>query len=169
MKQKKERQPVVLAGNVQQSLHVAHVESQGAHVDTVNQSDPWRNWIKNHGGSGLNQNSNVPKVVSSVPLVQPPRKLEAPIEDKLQRLNEQMQHIREVTGREIKALQDGMLMQKLEKISEDQRLIIDSSMKPTASEFRALKAGTSQKFQSMADLCKESLHPPSVPMMVMTP
>ena len=47
-------------------------------------------------------------------LVQPPRKIEAPIEDKFQRQGEQMQHMRDVTEREIKALQGSM--QKLENL-----------------------------------------------------
>ena len=66
-----------------------------------------------------------------------------------------MQHIRDVTDREIKTLQDSL--QKLEKVVDDQKHAIDSNMESTASELRAMKADTTQQFHSMADLFRESL------------
>ena len=50
------------------------------------QSDPWGTWIKNHGCTGLIQGGNAQKSSISIGFgAQPPRKIEAPIEDKFQR------------------------------------------------------------------------------------
>ena len=83
------------------------------------------------------------------------RKLEAPIEDKFQRQDEQMQHMCEVMEREIKSLYDNM--QRLEETVEEQKHVIEANMETTASEFHAMKAETNQQFQTMADVFKESL------------
>ena len=66
-----------------------------------------------------------------------------------------MQNIRENTERDIKSLQESM--QKLERVVEEQRQVIDYNMENTATEMRAMKADTSQQLQSMADIFKESL------------
>jgi hypothetical protein len=60
-----------------------------------------------------------------------------------------------VTEREIQVLKDNM--QRLEKVVEDQKDVIDMNMEANASEIRALKADTSQQFLNMADVFRESL------------
>ena len=158
IQQKKDKQPVVLAGNLHKILQtpIAEVQTVGTN-DTISlQSDPWGNWIKNHGGTGLAQNpSGVRPNAGLQHVALPPRKIEAPIEDKFQRQDEQMQHIRDVTEKEIQSLKESV--QKLEKAVEDQRHVIDHNMESTAGELRAIKADTTQQFQAMADIFRESL------------
>ena len=149
---------MVLAGNVQKIFHAPSSEPQMEVTnDTTNlQSDPWGTWIKNHGGSGLSQSCSGAR--PSVPqqfAAQPPRRVEAPIEDKFQRQEEQMQLIRDVTEKEILLLKESV--QTLERAVEEQKFVIDQNMESTASEMRAMKADTTLQFQSMADIFRESL------------
>ena len=158
IQQRKEKQPVVLAGNVQKFFQAPSSEPQMEVTnDTTNlQSDPWGTWIKNHGGSGLSQSCSGAR--PSVPqqfAAQPPRRVEAPIEDKFQRQEEQMQLIRDVTEKEILLLKESV--QTLERAVEEQKFVIDQNMESTASEMRAMKADTTLQFQSMADIFRESL------------
>lgn len=158
IQQRRESKPVILAGNVQKVLQVTAKEppSQSMTEAHFPLQDPWDAWIKNHGSSGLSQSNPGQKHVNApTATALQPRKIEAPIEDRFQSQDEQMQLIREVTEREIQSLKDNM--QKLEKAVEDQKEIIDMNMKAAASEIRALKTDTSQQFLNMADIFKESL------------
>lgn len=154
---KKDHQPVVLAGNVQKMLqNVPGDISQNAAQESGNlQSDPWSNWIKLNGTSGISQPIVPAKPVPQQNVAQPPRRLESPIEDKFQRQEEQIQLVRQSAEKEILALREDM--SKLEKMVDSQRMQIDSNMEATASEFHALRAETTDQFQSMAELFKDSL------------
>ena len=158
IQQKKDKQPVVLAGNVQKVFQTPPPEAltDSATEATSHQNDPWGTWIKNHGGSGLSHASSAVRPSPSHQIAaQPPRRVEAPIEDKFQRRDEQMQLIREVTEKEIMSLKESVQM--LERAVEDQRGVIDQNLEFTTTELRALKADTTQQFQSMADIFRESL------------
>ena len=158
VQQRKESKPVVLAGNVHKVLQIPSHETHVANpADAqIASLDPWGTWIKTHGGTGLSQTSTGSKPAApSVPMALPQRKIEAPIEDRFQRQDEHLQHIRDVTEREIQVLKDNM--QRLEKVVEDQKDVIDMNMEANASEIRALKADTSQQFLNMADVFRESL------------
>ena len=56
--QRKGKQPVVLAGNIQKSLRVQPADVLNGSQDHVNQTEPWGTWIRNNGGSGLSQSSS---------------------------------------------------------------------------------------------------------------
>jgi len=158
IQQRRESKPVILAGNVQKVLQVTTKEppSQSMTEAHFPVQDPWGAWIKNHGSSGLSQpNPGQNHVNVPAATVSQTRKIEAPIEDRFQSQDEQMQLIREVMEREIQSLKDNM--QNLEKTVEDQKEIIDMNMEAAASEIRALKTDTSQQFLNMADVFKESL------------
>ena len=71
LQQRKEKQPIVLAGNIQKSLRVTQIDTPNGAQDHVNQIDPWGTWIRNHRGFGLNQSSNGPKPSNALPFVQP--------------------------------------------------------------------------------------------------
>ena len=130
--------------------------SQNAAQESGNlQSDPWSNWIKLNGTSGISQPIVPAKPVPQQNVAQPPRRLESPIEDKFQRQEEQIQLVRQSAEKEILALREDM--SKLEKMVDSQRMQIDSNMEATASEFHALRAETTDQFQSMAELFKDSL------------
>ena len=147
IQQRKESKPVILAN---ETPVPSMPETQSSPLD------PWGTWIKNHGGTGLSQGAPGQKhVTAPAPIALPPRKIEAPIEDRFQRQDEQMQRIREVAEREIQSLKDNM--QKLENIVEEQKEVIDMNMEANATEIRALKADTSQQFPNMTDIFKESL------------
>ena len=154
LQQRRERQPVILAGNVQKSLRSAPSEIASGSQEPL-QSDPWGAWLKNHGSSGLAQSNNGHKPRGMPSTVQTVRKLEAPIEDKFSRQEEQMQQIRDVTDREIKTLYDHM--HRLEKSIDEQKHALDVNAESTAAEFRALKVETNQQLKSMADVFKDSL------------
>ena len=152
---KTDRKPVVLAGNIQKTLQNVAVENALQHggEDGVFTSDPWGSWIKNQGSTGLT--SQVPTVKPSGNVAPPPRKLESPIEDKFQRQEEQIHQLRTSAEKEILSLRDDM--SKLEKALEDQKGVINTNMELTAQEFKTLRAETTNQFQVVTDMFKESL------------
>eukprot|EP00435_Cladocopium_sp_Y103_P060985 s320_g22.t1 len=158
VQQKRDFQPVVLAGNMNRILRATGTESvpQTAVENGMLQTDPWATWMKNHGTTGLaGSNSQQRGGPSISAFTQPPRKLESPIEDKFQRQDEQLQQMRDATEKEIKTLKDGMM--KLEKIVDGQKMQIERNVETTAAEFRSLRADTSAQFQAMAEMFKDSL------------
>ena len=153
-----ESEPVILAGNVQKMLsHASGAAIAAVSADqTAQESDPWGNWIKNHGGTGLAQPALVSKTLQTLgPIVQPPRKVEAPIEDKFQRQDELIQQVRLDSQKEIAEIKGNVL--RLEKALEAQKITVESNMETTAMEFDKLRMETGQQFQSMAELFKDSL------------
>ena len=153
-----DQEPVILAGNVQRLLSQASGEIVAAIPTDQNsqEPDPWGNWIKNHGGTGLAQPGvafKTPLITS--PTVQPPRRVEAPIEDKFQRQDELIQQVRLDSQKEIADIKDNVL--RLEKALEAQKIVVETNMETTASEFDKLRVETGHQFQSMADLFKDSL------------
>ena len=135
----------------------AEAVSDAMHDTSPLQSDRWGNWIKNNGSSGLvatiSSSSKTSQPVSFG--VQPPRKLEAPIEDKFQRQEEQIQQVCQDAQKEVTALRENM--DRLERALETQKQLIDTNMESTANEFATLRAETGNQFQVMADLFKDSL------------
>lgn len=112
---KREHQPVVLAGNVQKNLPNGLIDTPKTtnQEGDVLQSDPWSNWIKLNGTTGIAQPGAAGRNAIQPTAAQPPRRLEAPIEDKFQRQEEQIQLVRESAEKEILALREDM--SKLEK------------------------------------------------------
>ena len=153
---KADHKPIILAGNVQKSLQKipAENETEVSNEDGVFQSDPWGKWIKAHGTTVNSQAAALPK--PSNVTVQPQRRLEAPIEDKFQRQEEQIHLLRTSAEKEIRALKDNM--SKLEQAMEGQKLVIDANMEATAKEFKTLRSETQNQFQVVSELFKESLN-----------
>ena len=150
--------PVILAGNVQKLLsHASGAAIAAVSTDQTSQeSDPWGNWIKNHGGTGLAQPGSTSKMLQITnPTLQPPRRVEAPIEDKFQRQDELIQQVRLDSQKEIAEIKGNVL--RLEKALEAQKITVESNMETTAMEFDKLRMETGQQFQSMAELFKDSL------------
>ena len=152
---KMDHKPVILAGNIQKTLQNVAVENALQHVteDGVFTSDPWGSWIKNQGSTGLTSQTAASKPSGTI--VQPPRKLESPIEDKFQRQEEQIHQLRTSAEKEILSLRDDM--SKLEKALESQKGVIDANMEVTAKEFKSLRAETTNQFQVVTEMFKESL------------
>ena len=107
--------PVILAGNIQRSLPHATAETVSQqHEDGVFISDPWGSWLKNQGSSTGSQANAAAKLPG--PIAQPPRKIEAPIEDKFQRQEEQIHQRRTSAEKEILSFRANM--SKLEQALE---------------------------------------------------
>eukprot|EP00435_Cladocopium_sp_Y103_P002187 s2876_g1.t1 len=158
IQQKKDFQPIVLAGNVQKVMQVSIDDVPQAQASEPGHlhPDPWATWMKNHGSTGIAiSNQSLKMSTSGNVMTQPPRKLESPIEDKFQRQDEQLQSIRDDAEREIKCLKENM--SRLEKVVDGQRIQMERNVETTASEFRSLRADTASQFQQMAEMFKDSL------------
>ena len=87
--------PIILAGNLQQEAKVKTVTRQEAETSNALADDPWRSYIENKGGTGLAQTAALSKVNVTPVLSQPPRKLEAPIEDRFNAHQTALQDLRD--------------------------------------------------------------------------
>ena len=99
---KKTKDPVILAG----TTHVENSIKKPVHQDVEGSlsglsEDPWKRWIENKGGSGMNANGNQSKGSAMQVQLQQPRRLEAPIED---RFNQQQSALQEMREKSDKAL-----------------------------------------------------------------
>ena len=153
-----DQKPVILAGNMHKVFQFANAESASELSSEIAplQSDPWGAWIKNHGATGIANGSSASKPTLPASFgVQPPRKVESPIEDKFQRQDDQIQALRADTQKELAVMRENVT--RLEQAIESQKQTIDANMEMTTNEFATLRAETGNQFQVMADLFKDSL------------
>ena len=155
--QRKDRQPLILAGQIPKLFPKAtssHGEPAQNSTDLL--EDPWKNYIAKQGGTGMvNQNQNA-KVNSATPVVmQPPRKLESPIEDKFNRYESSLQELRDKGEKEMAGLKGDII--RLQQAMTEQQQQTQYNMEMTNAEFRAIRAETHSQFQNMSTMFQDSL------------
>ena len=103
----------------------------------------------------VNQNQNA-KVNSATPVVmQPPRKLESPIEDKFNRYESSLQELRDKGEKEMAGLKGDII--RLQQAMTEQQQQTQYNMEMTNAEFRAIRAETHSQFQNMSTMFQDSL------------
>ena len=151
---KENRAPVVLAGELQRPLKEL---SQQQSVSDVGNSgdDPWKNWISNQGGTGLQASFPAKQMMNGQNHSQQTRKIEAPIEDRFSKQAAEILDLRERTDREFGAMKE--CMQKLEKSIADHGSHLQSNADQCRNEFAAIRAETQNQMGTMANMFNESL------------
>ena len=92
----------------------------------------------------------------TAPLVmQPPRKLESPIEDKFNRYEATLQEIRDKGEKEMAGLRGDIA--RLQTAMTEQQQQVQYNMEMTNAEFRAVRAETHSQLQNMSTMFQDSL------------
>jgi TolA-binding protein len=152
---KKDHAPIILAGDVQRKALANVTESvrSAGNVAASNPvEDPWSAWISSKGGTGLGSSGMQGR---STPGVQPPRKLESPIEDRFARHDSAVQALKQHTEHELGMLKESIA--KIERSIEMQNANIQSNLELTNAEFKSLRTETSQQLQALTGAFTESL------------
>lgn len=153
--QKKGKDPIILAGNFKQEIKTRSVTQQDADPGTNLSEDPWKIWIENKGGTGLTSMPGPSKTIATPVLTQPPRKLEAPIEDRFNAHQSALQELRDKGEKDIEAIRGDIA--KLEKTMQAQQQQVQYNMEMTNAEFKAIRSEASTQFQSITTTFQESL------------
>lgn len=119
-----------------------------------NSDDPWKSWIANKGGTGL-QPLMSSKAATSGPLTHQTRKIEAPIEDRFLKQATELQDMRERTERELTTMKESV--QQLEKTIQQHGNQLQSNADQCRNEFAAIRAETQNQMGTMANMFQESL------------
>ena len=154
--QKKGKEPIILAGQLQKET--ATKATKGQEVDHVGgglKEDPWKSWIENKGGSGLPHAGNYNKTSTPAVVTQPPRRLEAPIEDRFNQHQTAIQELREKNDKDTEALRSDIA--KLEKTITAQQQQVQLNMEMTNAEFRAVRTETQNHLQTLSTTFQDSL------------
>ena len=152
---KKDHAPVVLAGDVQKRVLPEIKESstdRGTSSHALVSDDPWEAWIAKKGGTGISPANAIPKTSVNV---QPPRKLESPIEDRFARHDNALQDHKKHTERELDTLKESF--GRIERGIDLQNTNIQSNMELTNAEFRAVRTETASQLQALTGVFTESL------------
>ena len=154
--QRKSKHPVILAGNLQQTTPKQVVKTQEKESLAVPMTeDPWKSWIDNKGGTELAQASHQPKPVAMPVVSQPPRKLEAPIEDRFMSHQNALQELREKSDKDVESLRSDIA--KLEKSITAQQQQVQYNMEMTNAEFKAIRSEANDQLQMISTSFQESL------------
>ena len=152
---RKDHVPVILAGDVQKRVLPKTKETskeEGASSHAAGQDDPWGAWIAKKGGTGISLANAIPKTSMSL---QPPRKLESPIEDRFARHDNALQDHKHHTEREIETLKESIA--RIERGIDLQNTNIQSNMELTNAEFKAVRSETASQLQALTGAFTESL------------
>ena len=152
---RKDHVPVILAGDVQKRVLPKSKETSkedGASSHAALQDDPWGTWIAKKGGTGISLAAAVPKTSMSL---QPPRKLESPIEDRFARHDNALQDHKHHTERELETLKESIA--RIERGIDLQNTNIQSNMELTNAEFKAIRSETASQLQALTGAFTESL------------
>lgn len=152
---KKDHAPIILAGDVQRKALANVTESvrSAGNVAASNPvEDPWSAWISSKGGTGHGSSGMQGR---STPVVQPPRKLESPIEDRFARHDSAVQDLKQHTEHELGMLKESIA--KIERSIEMQNANIQSNQELTNAEFKSLRTETSQQLEALTGAFTESL------------
>ena len=158
--EKKNRSPVVLAGEVHKSVGLKAQEMSKQVTTSSNQNanvdDPWGAWIANKGSTGL-QTSGLPSRSSifSATMAQPPRKPDSPIEDRFNRHDGALRELKQHTDQELEQLRESIA--RIEHNMEIQNTNMQANMEMTNAEFRTLRSETSNQLQALTGAFAESL------------
>ena len=152
---RKDHTPVVLAGDVQKRV-ISKIKESAAEGEpsshAVSIEDPWGAWIAKKGGTGLSLTTAIPKAPVNL---QPPRKLESPIEDRFARHDIALQDHKKHTERELDTLKESIA--RIERGIDLQNTNIQSNMELTNAEFRAIRTETANQLQALTGAFTESL------------
>ena len=151
---KENRAPIVLAGEMVKKPRNLSMPLGGADLQS-NADDPWKNWIANQGGTGLQSSSHAKAPVSNLPGPLNGRKIEAPIEDRFSKHSAEIQDMRDKTDREITAMKENM--QKLEKSIHDHGVQLQANNDQCKHEFATIRAETQSQLGNMANMFHDSL------------
>ena len=147
---------MILAGTTQAesiSKKTVHQDNDGPYPGLS--EDPWKKWIDNKGGSGLNSAGNQPKGGALQVQLQQPRRLEAPIEDRFNQQQSALQEMREKSDKDLESLRTDIA--KLEKTICAQQQQVQHNLEMTNAEFRAIRTETQQHLQTMSVTFQDSL------------
>ena len=155
--QKRDRQPLILAGQIPKDTPKA-MTTQGETPQVAKDliEDPWKNYIAKEGGTGMTSQVKNMRMNVTAPLVmQPPRKLESPIEDKFNRYEATLQEIRDKGEKEMAGLRGDIA--RLQTAMTEQQQQVQYNMEMTNAEFRAVRAETHSQLQNMSTMFQDSL------------
>ena len=151
---KENRTPIILAG--QMTKNVPLTVTPSSNVETMpNGEDPWKQWIANHNGTGLQPLQPLKFVPQGSQGPSQARKIEAPIEDRFSKHAADIQEMKDKTEKELTSMKECML--RLEKTVQDQGSQIQSSNDQCQNEFAAIRTETQTQFGHMANMFQDSL------------
>ena len=146
----------LLAGQLQKETTTRTTRSPEA--DLIGgglKEDPWRTWIENKGGSGLGHAGIHSKPSLPPVATQPPRRLEAPIEDRFNQHQTAIQELREKNEKDTEALRSDIA--KLEKTITAQQQQVQHNLEMTNAEFRAVRTETQNHLQTLSSTFQDTL------------
>ena len=157
---RKRRDPVILAGNVQKPLGIKAIENvkqlPPGGDSNMQFEDPWKFYNSDRMGAAGSSALLQPRsaISAAVPL-QPARKLEGPIEDRFSRHDTALQNFKQHTDGELDALKESI--QKIERSIECQNATIKANMEQTGAEFTTLRTETANQLQALTGAFTDSL------------
>eukprot|EP00438_Fugacium_kawagutii_P021445 Skav226905 [mRNA] locus=scaffold853:98357:103755:+ [translate_table: standard] len=113
--------------------------------------DPWATWISNHGSTGLLTTSVKPIQVTNAA----PRKVEGPVEDRLQAQDDNLNQLRQETQTQLDQIRSDLTMMSEGLTLQNAR--IDANQAAVETEFQLIRQETSDQFSSLAETFKSSL------------
>ena len=145
---------MILAGGMQKKALTEVLETSKVSSTTSAPlaDDPWGKWIATSGGTGLVAPNGGPRISNTV---QPPRKLESPIEDRFARHDGALQDLKQHTDQEIEVLKESIA--KIESSMEVQNSNMQANMEATNAEFKAIRSETANQLQAMTGVFSETL------------
>lgn len=101
------------------------------------------------------QSANHSRSVTAPVVTQPPRRLEAPIEDRFTQHQTAVQELREKGEKDTKALRSDIA--KLERTITAQQQQVQYNLEMTNAEFRAVRSETQSHLQTLSTTFQDSL------------